>query len=239
MRVLDTSDRQLPYLVERRDEPLEIGLSVRPFEGSAAELKGAPGRLRSVYSVTLPYAKLPPASLVLETETRVFQRSVQLGIERPPDRRHRDTWFDVLASAAWRHSNQGTLAPALSLSIPSLDATDLLLVIDEGDNAPRPIGAARLLLPSYRLRYYQPASDGPRLAYGRDDLQTPEYDLSLLAQQVMGAPAQELAPAPEQPSAARARSDFITPVTFWILISMAVLILLAIIVKLIVSGSVP
>lgn len=232
VRVLDASNRQLPYLIERRDEPVQVALDLELAQGQAPELKRAPGRSVSVYKVKLPYPNLPPGTLVLETASRVFQRTVQLGIERAPDRSRRDTRFDVLASETWRHADQETAARALSLRIPPTEATELLLVVDEGDNAPLPIGATRLLLPSYRLRYYQPGEEGVRLAYGRDDLQLPQYDLALLAQQVMGASARELAPAAEsQPSSPDGR-DIISPVTFWILISGAVLVLIGVIVKL-------
>ena len=238
VRVLDESNRQIPYLVERRDEPLQIELALAPADVQAVELKRAPGRQLSVYRVAMPQAALPPASLVLETPARVFQRTVQLGFERAPDRDHRDAWFQVLASETWRHSDQRTPARGSSIRISPTERTDLLLVVDEGDNAPLPVSAARLLLPSYRLRYYQPASGALRLAYGRDDLQLPQYDLVLLAQQVMGAPAQELAPGAEsQDRAGSAARDFISPLTFWILLGGAVLVLVGLIVKLVVVRS--
>ena len=47
-------------------------------------------RQRSVYIVTLPYANLPPASLVLETSGRVFQRTVRSASIGPADRERRD-----------------------------------------------------------------------------------------------------------------------------------------------------
>ena len=234
VRLLDESNRQIPYLVERRDEPLQIELTLAPAESRAAELTRTPGRQLSIYEVSLPYADLPPATLVLETTARVFQRSVQLGVERAPDRSHRDAWFQVSASGAWRHADQQTPARGLSLRLNPAMGTELLLVVDEGDNAALPLSAARLLLPSYRLRYYQPVSGALRLAYGRDDLQRPQYDLALLAQQVMGAPAQELAPGPESRNESPAPDRVISPLTFWILIGAAVLVLVGLIARLLV-----
>ena len=104
-------------------------------------------------------------------------------------------------------------------------------MVDEGDNAPLPITAARLLLPSYRLRFYLGGS--LRLVYGRDDLQPPQYDLALLAPRVMGARATEIVAAPAAAAAAAARPSFAAPQTFWIVLTGAVLVLLALIVKLI------
>ena len=71
----------------------------------------------------------------------------------------------------------------------------MLLVVDEGDNAPLPMTKARLLLPSYRLRFYHAGNAPLRLVYGRTDLQPPQYDLALLAPQVMGAQAAEIGAA--------------------------------------------
>jgi hypothetical protein len=180
----------------------------------------------------LPYPSMPPGALALETSARVFHRSVQLGVLRPPDRRHRDAWFDVIAASTWRHADQQTAAPALSLKLETVDATDLLLVVDEGDNAPLPITSARLLLPSYRLRFFQPPDTELRLAYGRDDLGPPKYDLALLASEVMGAPAREVEPAREPGRRAAGAESFISPRMFWAFLAVAVVALVAVIAKL-------
>ena len=163
-------------------------------------------RQRSVYVVTLPYPNLPHATLVLETSARVFQRTVRLGVDRPPDRHRRDPWFDVRAAETWRHADEQTPARPLTLRIGTAPETEILLVVDEGDNAPLPITTARLLLPSYRLRFYDSGDATLRLAYGRDDLQPPQYDLALLAPQGHGRQAQGESvrrPAGAAPSTAR------------------------------------
>lgn len=233
VRLLDNGDRQIPYLVERRDEPLRIDLPLVAAETSVADLKRTPGRQRSVYRITLPYEDLPPATLVLETSARLFQRAVQLGIERPPDRSHRVAWFQQVASETWRHADQHTPARPLGLRIGSIDSSTLLLIVDEGDNAPLSINGARLLLPSYRLRYYQPESPSLRLAYGREDLQLPQYDLALLAQQVMGASTRDVVAATESPDGpAPGTGTFISPLTFWVLLAGAVVVLVGLIAKL-------
>ena len=238
VRILDDAGRQIPYLLERRDEPLQVEVMLAPAEAKAVELKRAPGRQLSVYKLTLPYAQLPPATLVLDTSARVFQRNVQLGIERPPDRGRRKTWFEQMASASWRHGDQQTAAGPVTLRVDRSEQTELLLVVDEGDNAPLSISSARLLLPSYRLRFYHPGNASLRLAYGREDLRTPQYDLALLAQQVMGAPARELAATGDTPIEARQRS-FISPLTFWILLAGAVLVLVGLIARLLPSRPAP
>ena len=218
----------------RAHAPLQIDVTVAPTETRLADLKRAPGRPFSVYRVTLPYGRLPPATLVLETPARVFLRHVQLGVERPADRRRRDPWFEQLASATWRHADQERPARPLTLRIEQPGQTELLLVVDEGDNAPLPIASAKLLLPSYRLRFYHPPGGALRVAYGRDDLQSPRYDLALLAQQVMGAPARDVAAtAGATPAVARDEPQLISPLTFWILLGAAVLVLIGLIARLV------
>jgi hypothetical protein len=235
VRIIDRMNRQIPYLVERRDEPLSIDLSISPAaDQQGSSLAAPPGVNRSVYVVRFPYPGLPAGTLTLETQARVFQRHVELGVPRPPDRRRRDRWFDVIAEGTWRHADQQTAAPALTMRVPTVDRTELLLAVDEGDNAPLPVVAARLLLPSYRLRFFRPDNTELRLAYGRDDLPPPRYDLSLLAPQVMGAPAREVSAGTEDAGGAGTSPPaLVSPRVFWAFLSTAVIALLVLIVRLV------
>ena len=239
MRVIDGSSRQVPYIVERRNEPLSIDLAVTPASAVQAQgIRASGSRQQSVYVVALPYRRLPPATLVVETSGRVFQRTVRLGLERPPDRQRRDAWFDVRAGATWQHADEHTAARPLTLRVDTIAEKDLLLVVDEGDNAPLPIASLRLLLPSYRLRFYQPVQAPLTLAYGRDDLQPPQYDLALLARRVMGAmPSEVIADEPQAGASAEDRS-FVSPTAFWAILGVAVVVLLGLIARLI-SGNQP
>jgi hypothetical protein len=160
---------------------------------------------------------------------------VQVGVERPADRRRRDPWFDVRAAGGWQHADQDSPPAPLVLPLDPGDATTLLLVIDEGDNRPLPIARARLLLPSWRLRFYKP--DRPvRLLYGRGDLAAPRYDLALLAPQVMGAEAREIAADPADTTTAGGPPSFVSPRVFWVGLGVSVLVLLALIVRLVIKA---
>ena len=94
-------------LSARASQRAAVGRSQRSCrlpDSRAQELKMPPGsRQRSVYVVTLPYANLPASTLVLETSGRVFQRTVRIGVERPPDRQRRERVF--------RHQGGRDLAP--------------------------------------------------------------------------------------------------------------------------------
>jgi hypothetical protein len=232
VRVLDAESRQIPYLLERRDEPLQIDLRLEPTTSSLAELTRAPGRQLSLYKVTLPERQLPAATIVLETSARVFQRSVRVGVSRGADRNRREPWFETLASGTWRHTDEQSTAPALSMKIDPVDSAELLVVVDEGDNAALPIRSGRALLPSYRIRFYQPQGASLRLAYGRDDIQPPQYDLALLAQRVMGAPA-TVVNAAGVSGPATSTNEFIPLPLFWGLLGAAVLVILGLIVRLV------
>jgi hypothetical protein len=231
VRILDSSNRQIPYLIERLNEPLSIDLVIK---SAADKVKSeSSGRRTSSYTVVLPYAHLPESTVVIETPARVFQRTARLGLERAPDRHRREAWFDVVEARTWRHADEHTATRPLTLRIGSLPETELRLAIDEGDNAPLPISAVRLLLPSYRLRFYRPENASLRLVYGRKDLQTPQYDLALLAPKVMGDRATEVsasAPASTPISA----GVLISPRVFWFVLGGAVVVLLGLIARLIV-----
>jgi hypothetical protein len=238
LRVLDPLDRQIPYLLERRDDPLAVDLVPTAMQATQSPaLATQDGRRQSIYALHLPHPGLPAGTLVVETTARVFRRNVRVGVERPADRRHRTPWFDVRAEGTWQHVDQQVPAAPLALSLGELEQADLLLLVDEGDNAALPLGAVRLLLPHYRLRLYQPDGAALRLAYGRADLERPRYDLTLLAPQVMGAAALEVAPEPEtgEPASPTVPA-LLSPAVFWMLLTTTVVVLIAIIARLVRSA---
>jgi len=227
VRVVDESGKQIPYLLERQEEPLSLDLPLQPVEGKASRGEGAN---RSTYGVRLPYANLPNVTLVLETSSRVFSRTVSVGVDRPSDREHRDPWVETLATKSWTHREPDLPAPALSLSLGTTRQHELVVAIDEGDNSPLPITKARLLLPSYRLRLYHP--ERPlTLVYGRDDVSLPRYDLALLAPQVMGAEARELMPVPIEAEKPGPVASVVSPKFFWAGLVVAVIVIVGVIVR--------
>jgi len=234
VRILDSASRQVPYLVERREEPIALDLPLLTDVSSPA-IQERSGRKPSQYGISLPFPNMPPGMIVLETSARVFERSVQLGVTRDADRSRRDPSFDVITSERWRHTDGDTPARPLTLRLPSIRDTTLVLAIDEGDNAPLPIAKVRLLLPSYRLRFYWTGRETLRLLYGRDDLQPPRYDLALLAPQVMGAVATEVAASAvegEPVSSAPPRLQRTVATVFWVAMVISVVVLLALIARL-------
>jgi hypothetical protein len=234
VRIVNADGRQVPYLVERRNEPLALDLTLeRTTASTAGQVPGSRYRLR------LPFASLPAARLILTTEARVFDRRVTVGVERPPDRLHREPWLEVVATARWVHADRERPAQPLMLQAGVTDAQDMLVVVDEGDNQSLPLGPARLLLPSYRLRFYRSAGAPVRLAYGRDDLAPPRYDLALLAPQVLGVTAIDVAAGNDAPHAAAGPSSLTSPVLFWAVLGLAVIVLLGFVVRLLGKAAPP
>jgi hypothetical protein len=233
VRIVDPASRQIPYLVERLEGPMPFVLTIEAASSRVPALSETTVR-RSIYRIRLPYRTLPDNTLVLTTAARLFRRTVSVGVERPPDRQRRDYYFQQMDTRVWQGLNPGAAAPDLTVDIRGLDADALTIVVDEGDNSPLPLREARLLLPSYRLRFYKPAATDLRLVYGRDDLSAPQYDLALLAPIVMGAEALEIVAGTETSSAAAPReAGVISPRLFWAFLGAAILVLIAVLFRLV------
>jgi hypothetical protein len=233
VRIVDASSRQVPYLVERLEEPLPLALAIEQAASRVPDLLPANTR-RSVYRIRLPYPTLPDGTLVLTTSARLFRRTVTLGIERPPDRRHRDYYFETMGSRVWQGLSQDTVAPELSFGVNGFSGEELIALVDEGDNSALPIAPPRFLLPAYRLRFYQPANARLRLLYGRTDMTPPQYDLALLAPVVMGADVKQIAAAGETPSTAGPSAvELVSPRAFWAFLGAAILVILGVLVRLV------
>lgn len=231
VRILDSSNRQVPYVVEHRDDSLVVPLAPERATPPASSPGMGKRPNSSSYRLRLPTANLPPSQIAIETSARVFQRSVQLAVVRPADRRWRGARLETIVATTWGHAEPEEAPAALTLLVAPGEAAELWLSIDEGDNTALPITAVRLLLPSYRLRFYRPAQSALLLVYGRTDLLAPRYDLALMSGELLSAEASEVTPLGERPSRL-ARRPLISPVQFWIFLAIAVAVLLGLIVRL-------
>jgi len=227
LRIADAGNHQIPYLLERRQEPLDLNLSLIPEKAAASE------RL-SHYRLDLPFESLPAAKLVLTTTERTFLRKVSIEIKRmPADPRSNPTeTVETIASATWRHNDPETPAPPMTLDLrSSLGTATATLIVDEGDNHPLALGAPHLDLPLYRLRFFYPANTKLTLLYGHDALSAPRYDLELLAPRLVGVSSQELALDPES-RAPSASANAIPARVFWAALIAAVVVVSILLVRL-------
>ena len=213
-RIVDVKERQVPYLLETRDERVRVDLTLpRRLESERPAI--------SRYEVRLPHAGLPSASLVLRTSAPYFRRDVRL--IRPPVE-PRGTEAEV-ARFLWAHAGEAEPAPPLTIPLPSRAAGTYVIEIDEDDNAPLPIMSAELLLPSYRVRYVNPNGEELRLLYGNAAASAPRYDLELLASRLLAAPAMEASLDPEREAEAGRGTTEIA--LFWVVVAAAAIALLA------------
>ncbi len=237
LRIAGADKRQIPYLIEKQDEPLTVELSSP--ERTAAPTPRAAGRKQSsgsvsFYRLRLPYANLPAARLVLTTSARVFRREMGILLEKNPANERQEPWTHRIASATWNHADPDTPAPPLLLQLTSMQTTEALLVVEEGDNSPLPLESASLLLPSYRLRFFRPAGASLVLYYGDSNLEAPRYDLALLASHLIGEAAEEITFGTENvPVSGQAAKYAGQTIVFWVILLLAIVVLLALIARLV------
>ena len=236
IRILDEANRQIPYLVERRDEPLMVSLPRPELLADPEPDAQRPDRspAPTAHRLRLPFSGLPPSTLVLITPARLFQREIRAAVDIQPADKRSPQHRRVVATATWTHGDTTTVAPVLTMSVPSLKQSTLTLLVDDGDNSKLPIAAADLLLPGYRLRFYRPAGTTLRLVYGQPSLGEPRYDLALLSVAVLNEAAEEVMADPErdqrgseQPSPLAMR-----PIIYYGLLAVAVVVIVGIIVRL-------
>lgn len=189
VRIVAPDGRQVPYVIEERDEPLVVELPLSPREAGGH-------RNISRYRLALPHDTFPGVvRLVLRTSARVFARHVT--VERPPDEA-RGAGIETLAAGNWASNAPDLEAPPLVFDIRVERAPHLILTIDEGDNEPLPLATPELHLPTRRLRYFDPGDAPLTLAYGDAELERPRYDLALLGPQLFALPATEIEAEPEK-----------------------------------------
>ena len=231
IRIVDRAGLQIPYLLERRDEPLIVDVALERRDLPAGI--EPPVTRPTAYVVKVPYQQLPNARLVLTTRAPVFTRTITLGTTTTPTDRQ-PARFISFATMPWVHADDATPAPGVTFSLPESFERELFLLVEEGDNQPLPIATATLLLPSYALRLFRPAEQPLRLLYGKDGVDPPRYDLQLLAPQLMGRRAEEVSVGVEQQYATSPSQamEVVSPTVFWAALSLAVVVLLAMVVKL-------
>jgi Protein of unknown function (DUF3999) len=212
VRLVDASDRQVPYIVENCAAPLVV-----PLRLGTRQADGTSSR----YALDLPYDHLPATTtLIVTTSAHVFEREVTLQREREPDRAQ---------TAVWRSTQPDIEPPPLQFNVSGMRSRRVELVVREGDNAPLPITGARLELPGVALRFYNSGSP-LTLLYGSDRAAPPEYDLAILAPRVLGEPARDLSLAGAVPPAGD--RSFETTI-FWIALAVVTIALLAVLARLI------
>jgi hypothetical protein len=241
LRLGNANGHQLAYLLEARDEPLAIAidpLSAAPPPAWVSTYVRGAGQ-RTTYVLRLAHETTTESRLVLSTDARIFTRQLSVFVEQGAARPSEMAGARRLASSAWTHADPHDPAPQLTITLPPFAKRELVLMVDEGDNAPLKIESARLLLPGFALRFFRTDDSPLTLYYGDDSLGAPRYDLALLKPYLLGVPATDLVAAPEQQPAPIAPPRSMPIWAFWSVLVIAVMVLLALIWRLLLSEQTP
>jgi hypothetical protein len=240
IRLVTGDGFQVPYVLEADDEPLRVPLAPLVAVAApdlAARLSQRQGRSRTVYEVVFPVAGMPPCDLVLDTNARVFEREVSLLVKNGRRGGRTTGDWETAAWASWRHADPDTPAAPLVLPLPHLPAPGSApgrLVVDEGDNQALPIGTPTIVLRTYRLRFMRESPAEIWLVYGKAGLTAPQYDLALLDARLRTSDARVVTAEAERP-AAGLEADGRSRAVFWGVLIAAVLALLAVVARLLMT----
>ncbi|MFZ5482279.1 MAG: hypothetical protein ACOZNI_36295 [Myxococcota bacterium] len=177
LRVVDAAGAQIPYVTRATgwEAPLELGAMERTEDGSTSLLR-----------VPLPRPDVPVATVRLATGADLFERTVEI-------LRDRGRMTETLRYVQWRGSEQGG---ALAIAVNDRLGGDLLIRVQNGDNAPLPVTAVEATTAVWELRARIPEG-GARLLYGAPGEHAPDYDLALLREEVLRTPVPEAKLGPE------------------------------------------
>ncbi|MSQ00735.1 MAG: hypothetical protein EXR71_02455 [Myxococcales bacterium] len=164
LRIVDGDDRQIPLVVRRtgRETLWETAGFTREEQGRS-----------SLIRIPLGQSDAPVATLTLTTSRDVFSRRITV-------LRDRGTMTEPLRVVDWRGDGAGT---SVAVAVDAIVGRELLVRIDNGDNAPLPVDSVTVSFPEWELRANVP--EGARLVYGSRVAGQAEYDLGLLSQDLV------------------------------------------------------
>jgi hypothetical protein len=179
LRLVDAANRQVPYVLERDVATVSV-----PLEMAPAQPLQERGR-RSAVRLRLPSAALPAEIALTAIEFRMaesyFRRAATVSVtagDHPQGRRVVGTAMLVSTDRA------GESGAIVRIPLGSVIAPELVLEIDDGDNAPLTVQSATALVPVPRLTFKATAGEY-RLLFGNDEVEAPSYELDRLRREVL------------------------------------------------------
>jgi len=225
---LSRQGRQVPYVIERSSRERELPLVVM--------VDNDPDRPRvGRWKVAIP-KDLPITRLTLTSRQPLFQRFLQV-MDTPADPRV-SSRNRLLAAASWTRTPESVdRAFTLALGSPP-QGEALLLEVDNGDNAPLVIDAAKAWYPAVHLLFRAEDTSPLTLHFGDRRLSAPHYDVSLVAAELLAAEASiaRISETPGEPSDATvtSRSRALSKgFLFWGALGVVVVVLLVVISRLV------
>ncbi len=167
LRVVDGEGRQVPSILARRvgEKPLTVGAIER-------EESGATTRLR----IPIEPAGATVARLELRAAGPAFSREVSVLVDR-------GTTMETVRRVNWNALDQGG---TIVIDVDRPVFGELLVHVDNGDDAPLTIESATATSPEMELRARVPEG-GARLVYGNPKATAPDYDLAQFVAEMLRA----------------------------------------------------
>ena len=226
LRLLHGSN-QVPYIIERTS----ISRSLAPTVTATNDAKDPK---LSRWMLKLPQSRLPVTRLSCATRTSLFQREMTLYEELADDRGEK--YRHNLGSAAWvQKPDRKSQEFFLTFDSPPQSDT-LFLETHNGDNPPVALEKFQLFYPATRVLFKAGPDDELFLYYGNPRAAAPNYDLSLVAGQLLSADRTIASPGTGQQLRKSSWREHEIPgkggVIFWGILALVVVVLLVIISRL-------
>ncbi|MSU35416.1 MAG: hypothetical protein EXS36_09935 [Pedosphaera sp.] len=222
---LIASGKQVPFILERAGFTRALAPEVSRTDD--------PKKPRlSRWTLRLRQAQLPLTTLSCETKATLFQRETQV-IEEVPDSRG-ERHPRILGGSSWiRKPDSKSGRFSVKLSLPPQTET-LLLEIDNGDNPALDLEKFQVFLPVNRLLFKAAPGAVMELCHGNTKAILPNYDLSLVAPQILAAAKSDATLADTDPagSAGRNSSGRTLSFVFFGVLALVVAVLMGVIVRL-------
>lgn len=218
-RIVDSHQRQLPYVMERAAHRERRTV---PFQSVLRETK----TVLELGGVADPVGI--DAVEISADAPAYFSRQATV-VEMETDARG-STGTRVLGSGSWE---KGADAPAVPLTIPIARPTGrrIRVEIENGDNAPLSISSAAVWTSAPRIDFVFAPGDRLTLLSGNPDSPAPRYDLELVAARVLSSPAQAARLRAPEKSATAADRPAASSRFLWVAIVAAVLLVAVVLAR--------
>jgi hypothetical protein len=229
---LVSGSNQAPYIIERTS----IRRSLTPRVTATHDVKNIK---LSRWIIQLPRAGLPLERLACAAKTPLFQRAMSLHEELTDERG--SPYRRELGGGTWTQTPERKAKEfALNVNGPGQSDT-LLLETENGDNPPIELEKFAVFYHATRLLFKARADDEFFLYYGNPRVAPPNYDLSLVAEQLLAAEKKTASLAgEEQLKKASWRENHASGqggLVFWGVLGLVVIVLLIIIARLLPKSS--
>jgi len=224
---LMSGSNQVPYIIERTS----ISRSLAPAVTATNDAKNPK---LSRWIIQLPRAGLSLTRLTCATQTPLFDRSMSLYEDLADDRG--DKYHHALGGGSWTQTPERK-SKEFSLTLDSAPQSDtLFLETANGDNPPIALENFAAFYPATRILFKAKADDELFLYYGNSRASSAQYDLSLVASQLLAADKKTASLSGEQQLKKSSWRENEVPgrggIVFWGILAVVVIGLLVIISRL-------